>query len=82
MTAPILTNPPPMAGDFNSDLPVKRVMNALGSWKNKGDFVFLLIGLNPLKRDVRGPFPAEDTGRVYPWVLKTLTCVATARQYT
>lgn len=66
LDAPILANPPPMAGGTNSYIPIVRVMNALGSRENLGDFVYLLNGLNSAKLQVRRPFPTQETGRVYP----------------
>ncbi|KAJ5590784.1 CAZyme family GH18 [Penicillium hetheringtonii] len=49
LDGPILISPPPMVGGAQTRRPIVRVMNALGSSRNRGDFVLLLEALNGLK---------------------------------
>ncbi|CAI7610929.1 unnamed protein product [Penicillium bialowiezense] len=49
LNTPMLRAAPPMAGGAASSVPLRRVMNALGSTKNGQHFVVLLHGLNKLK---------------------------------
>lgn len=52
LDGPILISPPPMVGGAQTRRPIVRVMNALGSSRNRGDFVLLLEALNGLKSRV------------------------------
>jgi hypothetical protein len=52
LDAPILRNPPPMRGGAQSDRPIVRMMNALGSTSNDRGFVLLDGELNQVKKRV------------------------------
>jgi hypothetical protein len=52
LDAPILRNPPPMRGGAQSDRPIVRMMNALGSTRNDGGFVLFDGELNQVKKRV------------------------------
>jgi hypothetical protein len=59
---PVLVNPPPMKGGQQSNVPLVRIMNALGSTKNNEGFVLLLESINGAKGKVQAstsPFSLE-----------------------
>lgn len=52
LDAPILRDPPPMRGGAQSDRPIVRMMNALGSTSNDRGFALLDGELNQVKKRV------------------------------
>ncbi|KAL5042120.1 hypothetical protein BDW71DRAFT_211510 [Aspergillus fruticulosus] len=59
----VLANPPPMKGGERSSIPLVRIMNALGSKTNDGDFTMLVKQVNGVKSRIwRGvaPWKADD----------------------
>ncbi|KAL4775859.1 hypothetical protein BDW60DRAFT_225034 [Aspergillus nidulans var. acristatus] len=58
---PVLVNPPPMKGGQQSNVPLVRIMNALGSTKNNEGFVLLLESINGAKGKIwRKEYPMHD----------------------
>jgi hypothetical protein len=53
----LLVNLPPMAGGQNSNLPIDRIMNALGSVSNDQNFVLTVAGSNWSKGAVSPSLP-------------------------
>lgn len=52
LMAPVFNNPPVMPGSDQSIVPIERIMQALGSTRNRQDFKLLLKDLNGLKHRV------------------------------
>ncbi|KAI2787836.1 hypothetical protein POX_f08214 [Penicillium oxalicum] len=52
LMAPVFNNPPVMPGSDQSIAPIERIMQALGSTRNRQDFKLLLKDLNGLKHRV------------------------------
>lgn len=71
---PILTNPPHMLGGKESDVPIRRMMNAVGSTRNDAGFVLFDAKLNLYKKLVcpaRRPLsPKMIADRDELWVTK------------
>jgi hypothetical protein len=64
LDASILDNPPVMAGGDQSSEPILRVMHALGSSRNRADFILLLSRLNNVKSRVCGPGQYRSDERI------------------
>ncbi|RDW64378.1 uncharacterized protein DSM5745_09789 [Aspergillus mulundensis] len=63
LTGKVLANPPIMKGGEKSNIPLVRIMNALGSRTNNGDFTLLLKQVNGVKSRLwmgKDPWAAED----------------------
>ncbi|KAL6229169.1 hypothetical protein BDW75DRAFT_235411 [Aspergillus navahoensis] len=58
---PVLVNPPPMKGGQQSNIPLVRIINTLGSTKNNEGFVLLLESINGAKGKIwRKEYPMND----------------------